>query len=281
MAGDDAVSPVADRARQELQQPSSQPPECGSECGLSGSGCWFWLCGSGSQTRTGRAQLGGSQVPEDEDDRIRPSQQLFVAKPIVNDHIHSIEILSIHPVPRQNPPGQHTLQRGKSEEPIRIAPQNELHQPVAEAANAVIKKDGVRHGFGPAKDCSSYAIRRRTEEPGGQDAGHDIAPLRCRSFVESFCKNAKSGASGSTNLVQFSPTTCPCRRRVCPYACFVRFCCFSWSRLPASAPAFNSESTRPSTNTSKRSLRCLQPLGWTFERHGFTRSTRTRTNCRF
>src|ERR1017187_7314221 len=142
VAGDDAVSPVADRARQELQQPSSQPPECGSVCGLSGSGCWFWLCGFGSQTRTGRAQLGGSQVPEDEDDSIRPSQQLFVAKPIVNDHIHSIEILSIHPVPRQNPPRQLTLQRGKSKEPIRIAPQNELHQPVAEAANAVVKEIG-------------------------------------------------------------------------------------------------------------------------------------------
>jgi hypothetical protein len=98
-------------------------------------------------------------VPEDEDDSIRPSQQLFVAKTIINDDIDSIEVLSIHPVPRQNPPGQHTLQRGESEEPIRIAPQNELHQPVAEAANAVVKKDGVRHGFGNIRNSNTGRIK--------------------------------------------------------------------------------------------------------------------------
>jgi len=107
--------------------------------------CGFGKCGSGSQTRTGRAQLGCPQLPQDKDDRIGTRQQLFFGKFEIDHDIHSIQVPGIRPMPRQNPPSQFTLQRSKPKDAARIAAQNELHQPVAQPANAVVEKNGMSH----------------------------------------------------------------------------------------------------------------------------------------
>src|ERR1035437_5502858 len=148
VAGNHPVAPVANRPGYESQQESSQSPEYGSPFACrSRCRCWRWcwcaLCGSGSQTRTGRAQLGFSQLPEDKDDRIGPSQQLLVGLVGIDHNVHRIEVLSIRPMPGQNAPSQRTLQRGEAEDARRIAPQNELDEPVAQPADAVVEQDGV------------------------------------------------------------------------------------------------------------------------------------------
>jgi hypothetical protein len=58
--------------------------------------------------------------------------------------INSIQIAGIRPVPRQYPPRQLTLQRGKAKNSGRVTTQNKLHQPVAEAADTVVKENRVR-----------------------------------------------------------------------------------------------------------------------------------------
>src|SRR5207253_8305171 len=68
----------------------------------------------------------------------------------IDHNTNCVKVGSIRPMPRQDAPRQRALQRGKPKHPTRIAPQNELHQPVAQPANAVVKKDGMGHEIGRA-----------------------------------------------------------------------------------------------------------------------------------
>jgi hypothetical protein len=70
-------------------------------------------------------------VPENKNNSIGPRQQFLIGLARANHHINRIKVARIRPMPRQNAPRQRTLQRRKPKQPTRIAPQNELHQPVA------------------------------------------------------------------------------------------------------------------------------------------------------
>src|ERR1700727_959921 len=80
-----------------------------------------------------------------EDHGIRPRENLFAHEIVINDHIHRIEILRILPMAPENACGYRTLQSGKTKDSIRIAPQNELDEPVAQAADAIVEQDRVGH----------------------------------------------------------------------------------------------------------------------------------------
>ena len=120
IAGQHPICPVPNWPRNEFEEKTGEPPGCESGRAKPGSRC---------------------ELFQDENDSIRPRHQSFGRKLVIDHHIHSIEVPRIRPVPPQNAPSQRTLQRGKSKHASRIAPQNELHQPVAQPADAVIQED--------------------------------------------------------------------------------------------------------------------------------------------
>jgi hypothetical protein len=63
---------------------------------------------------------------------------------MIHNDIKSIEVSGIRTMPRQNFHCECTLQRSKPEDGILIAPQNELHQTIAESAHAVVKDNRVK-----------------------------------------------------------------------------------------------------------------------------------------
>jgi hypothetical protein len=155
----DSIPQIAHRLRNTPQASGRHPPQCGMRFCMRKSGrlgfssCRHSLCGSSLRRDrrlrlSGRAQLGClGQLPQHKDDRIRPPHHALARPLVILDHIHRVQIARIHPMPLQSSRRQRTLQRRETEYSLRIAPQNKLHRPVAQAANAVVKKDGMDHGF--------------------------------------------------------------------------------------------------------------------------------------
>jgi hypothetical protein len=94
-------------------------------------------------------------VLEDKHDSIRPRQQLLVRQFVIHHDVNSIEIPSIRAMHHQNSLSEATLQRRESKNACRIPPQDELHQTVAQPANAVIEQDRVRRQFRRGFDSPS------------------------------------------------------------------------------------------------------------------------------
>jgi hypothetical protein len=120
VAGYDAVSAVAEGARDKLKRPACQAAEHVPAC---------------------------SQLLEDENDGVGTRQQTFVRKVVTEYYVNRVEICWICAMPNQNPPRQRTLQRREPEDGVRVAAQNELHEAIAQAADAVVEEDGVGHGL--------------------------------------------------------------------------------------------------------------------------------------
>src|SRR5580692_1839039 len=125
IAGDYAVSPIAEEAGLELRHETQEAPEA-------------------------------PELLEDEDCGVGTSQQVFIGLIGVDDDINGVEISGVRPAPRKDARGQGTLQRSEAENSCGIAAQDELVQAVAESADAVVKQDGVGHGFAAMDDSSIW-----------------------------------------------------------------------------------------------------------------------------
>ena len=71
--------------------------------------------------------------------------QIFVWKVGVDCHIDRVQIAGVGAVAGKDGRGESALQRGKTEESITIAAQNEPDEAVAEPPDAIVEQDGVRH----------------------------------------------------------------------------------------------------------------------------------------
>jgi len=115
VAGNDVVSPVAQRFGQGSQEKAYSAPE-------------------------------SSQFSEHGDDGIGAGGGALAG---FFYEVHRIQIVRVETVLPQDSGGEVALQRGETEVGVEIAFQDELYEAVAEAADAVIKEDrigGISHG---------------------------------------------------------------------------------------------------------------------------------------
>ena len=83
---------------------------------------------------------------EDKDDGVGAREETFVGKFVIEDDVDSVKVLGIGTVTGQDARGERTLQRGEPKDGVKITAQDELIQPIAESADAVVEDDGVGHG---------------------------------------------------------------------------------------------------------------------------------------
>jgi hypothetical protein len=81
---------------------------------------------------------------------------------MVNHNIHRIEIPRIRPMSPKNIRSECALQRGKAKHRSGITPQNKLHKPVTKPADAVVKKDRMRHDKNDIDDSSILKLKTPT-----------------------------------------------------------------------------------------------------------------------
>ena len=79
-----------------------------------------------------------SQVFQDELDRFGAVENSFIGLLVMQDDVYGIEIAG-HRVTRQDFSGQSTLQGSEAEDVTLVSLQDELNQPVAKAADAVVE----------------------------------------------------------------------------------------------------------------------------------------------
>ena len=107
---------------------------------------------------------------QDKDDGIGAREETFVGKFVIDDDVDSVEVLGICAVAGQDAGSERALQRCETKDSVGITADNELVQPVAESADAVVENDGVRHGLGGMDDSSICGIKipalsiQRTED---------------------------------------------------------------------------------------------------------------------
>lgn len=112
VAGDQIVSPIAKPSRQQPQRKRKTLPDA-------------------------------AQFMQDEDYSVGPGRELLVRLVVVQDHIDGVQVARIGAESFENAACELALQRGKAETIVRIALQNKLNEPVAQAANAVVKNDRI------------------------------------------------------------------------------------------------------------------------------------------
>jgi hypothetical protein len=64
---------------------------------------------------------------------------------VIENDVESIEIAGIDLMTRQNPRSECALQRCEAKDGTTIVAENELHHPIAQTANAVVKDNGRCH----------------------------------------------------------------------------------------------------------------------------------------
>jgi|SRR5271170_1257110 len=91
---------------------------------------------------------------------------------MVDNYIDGIESGRAGAVAGEDGHGERALQRGEAEDGIAIAAEDESDKAVAESADAVVEKDGVRHEFAIWMTLAGAGIKnpapvfQRTERPG-------------------------------------------------------------------------------------------------------------------
>jgi hypothetical protein len=126
-AGDSIVGTVADEFRQELEQERDGTPEC-------------------------------AELLEDEQHGSGAREQEFW-RPVritVDDNINCVEVGGTNVVTGKDAGREPALQRSEAEDAVRIATENELDEAVAEAADAVVEKDGAGHEWAPSKTLALW-----------------------------------------------------------------------------------------------------------------------------
>src|SRR5438270_4750963 len=126
----DPISKITKPPGDDWQQKSQHPPESKSRHACF---CYEW-CRSACCCLC-------SQVPENKNSSIGTGKHQLTRMIAVQHNINRIKIPCIHPMPRQNPLRQLTLQRSEPKHSSRVPPQNELHQPVAKPTHPVVKKN--------------------------------------------------------------------------------------------------------------------------------------------
>src|SRR5256885_3305450 len=69
--------------------------------------------------------------------------QTFVGLRIVRQQVHRVQNLWVNSVPFENLAGKLTLQSGKTEAVVSVAPEDKLVKAIAESANTVIEDDWI------------------------------------------------------------------------------------------------------------------------------------------
>jgi len=134
-----------------------------------------------------------SQVFQDELDRFGAVENSFIGLLVMQDDVYGIEIAG-HRVTRQDFSGQSTLQGSEAEDVTLVSLQDELNQPVAKAADAVVEDNRfgrVGHGCGfiVAHD-GGLGVQSEKESMGrGANA---FARKRVKSADESFLCRMKT-----------------------------------------------------------------------------------------
>jgi hypothetical protein len=150
VARDNTVTPVAERTGKQSQERRNDSPEQRSGRG--------WCRRGGG--------LACSHMCEDENNRVRTRQQLLGCPFAIEHDVNRIEVPSVCSMPGQNALSQRALQRGEAKDPLGIAAQNELHEPVAQTAHTVVKQDRMcRWVFAHAMTLASAV---QSPRPSGQ-----------------------------------------------------------------------------------------------------------------
>ena len=87
-----------------------------------------------------------AQLTSRAQDRIRALQQSLIGLFIVLDNVQRVQIFRIEAVPSQDLLSKVALKRRKAQPSFLIVPQQKLDQGVAQPANTVIEKNGIRIG---------------------------------------------------------------------------------------------------------------------------------------
>ena len=80
-----------------------------------------------------------------EQSRTGTREQAFIFRFIVEDDIDRIQGTRTYAVAREYLRGEIALQRSEAEGLFAVAAKNELDESVAESADTVVEKDGIRH----------------------------------------------------------------------------------------------------------------------------------------
>jgi hypothetical protein len=85
-----------------------------------------------------------SEVGEDGDDRVRPGSELFARLLVIQHRVHGVEIFWVGRMPRQDGFREGALQGCELKAIVGIALKYKLDEPIAQAADAVVKDDPIQ-----------------------------------------------------------------------------------------------------------------------------------------